>query len=257
MKVPGITIPDVPEAGKIDGDEMLLVMENTELRLKTIDMAKGLFGFPNFAPRLLASLAASSTAACTSGVVTVTATSHGIPAATFDGSEFYFPGSASLAAGWYASLYRASADAVTFQAPGVSNFTSESVNAGASFTSEVTYLSAVLPSELLDIGKILSCRIHRSCDAVAAAHVVQMKIDTSVIGRYSATGASPNGTFTLSCAVATSSILSGVGAHEGNTAATVYNVPFSPSVENTISITGSLAAAGMYQRIAAAKLRIE
>lgn len=37
MKVPGITIPDVPEAGKIDGDEMLLVLENNELRLKTVD----------------------------------------------------------------------------------------------------------------------------------------------------------------------------------------------------------------------------
>jgi len=121
----------------------------------------------------------------------------------------------------------------------------------------VTYFSEVLPPGLLDMGKILSCRIHRNCDAVAAAHVVQMKIDTSIIGRYASFGASPNGIFTLSCAVATSSILSGVAANEGNTAATVYNVSFSPSVKNTINITGSLAAAGMYQRIAAAKLRIE
>jgi len=98
-------------------------------------VGKGAIPFPDFAPRLLASLVASSTAECTSGVVTVTATSHGIPASNLDGAEFYFPGSASLAAGWYASFYRSSADVVTFSAPGVPDFTSESVNGGSAFTS--------------------------------------------------------------------------------------------------------------------------
>lgn len=41
MKVPGINLPDVPEAGEIDGDEMLLILENNELRMKTLTSAAG------------------------------------------------------------------------------------------------------------------------------------------------------------------------------------------------------------------------
>lgn len=41
MKVPGINLPDVPEAGEIDGDEMVLILENNELRMKTLTSAAG------------------------------------------------------------------------------------------------------------------------------------------------------------------------------------------------------------------------
>lgn len=44
MKVPGISL-DVSEAGEIGGDEMVLVLENNELRLKTIDLVKGRSSF--------------------------------------------------------------------------------------------------------------------------------------------------------------------------------------------------------------------
>ncbi len=78
---------------------------------------EGIFPFPNFSPRIIPALVVSSTAACTSKVVTISATSHGIPATLFDGYEVYYPGSPSLSAGWYGSLSRTSADALTFSAP--------------------------------------------------------------------------------------------------------------------------------------------
>ena len=54
---------------------------------------------------LLASLVANSTASRTSNVVTITATGHGITTgSTYVGFRFYYPGSASLTAGFYDSI---------------------------------------------------------------------------------------------------------------------------------------------------------
>lgn len=86
MKVPGITIPDVPEAGKIDGDEMLLVLENNELRLKTIAKTINTETKPGSRFVLLGDsiLAAENSTKSISamvrsgGVVTCTATSHAL-----------------------------------------------------------------------------------------------------------------------------------------------------------------------------------
>ncbi len=220
-------------------------------------VGKGAIAFPDFAPRLLASLVASSTAACTSGVVTVTATSHAIPATVFNGNEFYYPGSPSLAAGWYGGFSRTSADALTFSAQGAADFTSESVNAGAAFTSEVTIFSVTLPPNTLAPGDLLSCRMHRGSDAVASAHVVHMKIGTDLIARSSLSSASQNGVFTLSSAIVSNALITGTAGIEGSVSSTTYNVAFSTAAANTINITASVAAAGMYQRIAAAKLRVE
>ena len=36
MKVPGISLPDVAEAGFVDGDELALVVENNDLKLKSL-----------------------------------------------------------------------------------------------------------------------------------------------------------------------------------------------------------------------------
>jgi hypothetical protein len=39
MKIPGITLPDVPDAGVIDGDEMILVFEENNLKAKQLSKA--------------------------------------------------------------------------------------------------------------------------------------------------------------------------------------------------------------------------
>ena len=212
--------------------------------------------FPDFAPRLLASLVASSTAACTSGVVTVTATSHGLPATIFDGHEIYYPGSPTLAAGWYGGFVRTDANTLTFSAPSSADFGSESVNAGAAVTAEVTAYSMTLPVGSLPAGNIVSARMQRSADAVASAHTIIMKIGSDTIGRYASSAASPTGTFSLSAAIVSSTRICGASTLEGGVSSSVYNVTFDPSVENTLSITLTLGAAGMYQRIGACKVSI-
>lgn len=102
MKVSGINIPDVPEAGKIDGDEMLLVLENNELRLKTIDQTMAATKFSKkrtmypvnlLDPRLtggyVQTLGTASEVAATSetgsSVVTCTATTAGTTARIMKG----------------------------------------------------------------------------------------------------------------------------------------------------------------------------
>lgn len=75
--------------------------------------------FPDFRKSLLASLVVSSTAARTSDIVTVTATAHGITTGTtYVGFRFFYPGSPSLAAGWYDSIVSIpDANTITFNAP--------------------------------------------------------------------------------------------------------------------------------------------
>lgn len=257
MKVPGITLPDVPEAGKIDGDEMLLVLENSGLRLKTIDMAKGVYRFPDFAPRLLASLVASSTADCTSGVVTVTATAHGITATIFDGMQFYYPGSPSLAAGWYSNFARTSADALTFSAPGVADFGSESINAGAAFTSELTFFSATLPANALSVGNILSIRLFRIADGVAANHTTNAKANGTSFSSSAVSGAINQGAFSLSGMVLNSTTLRGVASTDNVLSSATRTTTINTNTTNDITLTGTLAAASMFICIPYANMRIE
>ena len=84
-----------------------------------------IFRFPGFRKSLLASLVINSTASRTSGIVTIAATAHGITTGTsFVGYRFYYPGSPSLAAGWYDSILTIpDANTITFSAIG-EDFTS-------------------------------------------------------------------------------------------------------------------------------------
>lgn len=123
---------------------------------------------------LLASLVAGATAARTSGVVTVTATAHGITTgATYVGYKYFYPGSSSLAAGWYDSILTIpDANTLTFSAAGA-DFGSESVNGGAAYTSATDTISMIIPGNTLrDQSKL---RIHhaRSGGTTAAAKSVQ------------------------------------------------------------------------------------
>ena len=123
---------------------------------------------------LLASLVAGATAARTSGVVTVTATAHGITTgATYVGYKYFYPGSSSLAAGWYDSILTIpDANTLTFSAAGA-DFGSESVNGGAAYTSTTDTISMIIPGNTLrDQSKL---RIHhaRSGGTIATIKSVQ------------------------------------------------------------------------------------
>jgi hypothetical protein len=125
--------------------------------------------FPNWptnAGCLLASLAASSTAARTGGVVTVTATAHGVTTGTaYVGYRLYYPGSTNLTAGWYDSILSVpDANTIRFSEPGP-DFTSESVNGGAAWTTITTIASLTHPGGTLRDGGKIAVNFMRGGDA--------------------------------------------------------------------------------------------
>ena len=213
--------------------------------------------FPSFSPRILAALVVSSTAACVSNVVTVTATAHGIPATLFDGYQFYYPGSASLAAGWYSGLSRTSADALTFSAPSAADFGSESVNAAAIVTAEVTFNSIDLPANTIKDGDIVSVRVFRHGDAIASLKLLRLRLGGSNIVQHNVSTSSMNGVCSLSFAATQTNKQDGIGTIEGTLSATRQQGTQDTSTSLALAITGQLSAAGQYIAIAAAKIRIE
>ena len=213
--------------------------------------------FPGFVPRVLAALVVSSTAACTSGVVTVTATAHGIPATLFDGYEFYYPGSPTLAAGWYPGLARTSADALTFSAPSSADFGSESVNAGAIVTAEVTYYSTDLPGNTIRVGDIVSVRAFRTGDALATQKIVRLRFATTNIAQHNVFTSSMNGVVTMAFAASKNGQQDGFSGVEANLSSSRQSSTADLSVTNILSVTGQLTAAGQYVAFSSAKIRIE
>lgn len=96
----------------------------------------------NFQRCILASLVASTTAARTSNVVTITATAHGVPN-TYNGFRLYYPGSAGLAAGWVDNITVVDANTITFPSVGA-DFTSQSVNSAAAYTTATNIPTGIL-----------------------------------------------------------------------------------------------------------------
>jgi len=119
-----------------------------------------------FRRSLLASLVANSTATRSNGIVTVTATGHGIPTgATYAGYRFFYPGSANLVAGWYDSIVAIpDANTLTFTAPGA-DFGSQSINAAAAYTTATNLPSGLtIPANTLveDVSLRLSAPVASS-----------------------------------------------------------------------------------------------
>ncbi len=214
---------------------------------------EGTFPFPNFAPRLLASLVASSTADCTSGVVTVTATAHGIPSTIFDAYQIYYPGSASLAAGWYGGLSRISADALTFSAPGASDFSSESVNGGAAVTAEITHASIVLPPNFVQVGSTATIEFLNAGDATSNTKTSRLRLNTTLLAQQAVTSSSSNLHMSFSFSVPLANSQIGVGARDNTSISTRYTGSEDLSAAATVSLTTQLATAGSYSAVPVAR----
>lgn len=162
------------------------------------------YKFPGFTVgRLLASLVASSTATRVGLIVTVTATAHGIPASIFAGSDFFFPGCPSLAAGWYPGFLYVSANAIQFSLPTGTpgaDFAGESVNGGAAHLAQTVVASTTLPDNSISAGSRLRLLAYREGSAGAAAKQTFFMLNGAQIGRWSAIS-NPSGavTFTVVC----------------------------------------------------------
>lgn len=252
-----------PEAGFYRIDRQTIgVVGNMSFRdpntQAMMPVGKGAIPFPDFAPRLLASLVASSTAACTSGVVTVTATAHAIPASVFEGFSFYFPGSPSLVAGWYSNFARTGVDTLTFSAPLSADFGSESVNAGAAFTSEATYESTVLPANTFDVGDRLTIPTFRSGNNQAGTKTIRIKIGANTVTTQANTSTTTIvGAAEFSCTFDSRNTAVGNGGFNSSLTSTLTRIAADIATDLTISLTGQLSAAGMYMSMIASKMRIE
>lgn len=214
--------------------------------------------FTNFAPRMLASLVASSTAACTSGVVTVTATSHGLPATSFDGFGFYYPGSPSLAAGFYESFSRTGANTITFAAPLSPDFGSESVNAGAAFTAEVTLASVDIGANAIVPPSMVSVRAMRIGDGGASTKTLRLKIGGTAMATNLMTATS-NGAVDMAFSALSSNkqIAHGGPGLVGALSAFQVFGAVDLTAATTISLTGQISAAGGYMMISSPLMMVE
>ncbi len=209
-----------------------------------------------FAPRVIASFAASTTAARASGVVTVTAT-HGIPASTLDGFEIYYPGSASLAAGWYPSLSRTGTTTVTFAAAGA-DFSSESVNSGAAFTSEILFSSFTLPANTLSVGDSLTAIMYRGSNNPAATKTSRLKFGGSTVAGFA------NASTTSLCGPAEIRMLvaaPGIALSSSNFmnvgTTTPSRTAIDTTIDNLVEVSGQVDTAGVWLLTACAKFRID
>jgi hypothetical protein len=207
----------------------------------------GAFGYAltpaNFVRCLLASLAASSTAARSSNVVTVTATAHGVPN-TYNGFRFYYPGSASLAAGWVDNITVVDANTITFPSTGT-NFGSESVNSAAAYTTATN-----IPSSILIPAGMVADSTHMRMIANTASLNTGA---TKTIRPYSLTAAgfiatAQTGT-TFPCqsrewdlAMLNSTQISGQNTNPGSSSLASV-ITFNPLVDNLITIQLTVSAA--------------
>ena len=195
-------------------------------------------------PRVIAALVTSSTADQTGNTVTVTATAHGISSAVA-GADFYFPGSPSIPAGWYANLQRPTVNSLTFTNPVSQTVSSESVNSGAAFTGNAVIGSISIPP-LTASGQVIADAF-RSGGTTAASKQVQWNHGGSLIMKPPASTSSPFVRSQNSFAnVGDTNKQVGYATIDGNatTGSGVYIGAVNTSVPSLLEFIGSVSAAG-------------
>ena len=212
--------------------------------------------FPDFTPCIVASFVAGSTASQTGNTVTVTATAHGIVgSAVKNGYRIYYPGSPSIPAGWYAGFAWVNANTVTFQRATSADVSSESINAGAAFTSVVTVGSLSLPGGSLGDKGRMSLRTSLHGDQVSAAKTIRI-LSGAVTFAMASTTTSPSIHQTLSVTLNGFGQQIGVGARDGSGAGgqTVSSVDM--SISQPIACAVNVTNPGQWVCVEYAELEI-
>ena len=210
--------------------------------------------FPGFRKSLLASLVTNSTASRTSGVVTITATAHGVPTgANYIGFRFFYPGSPSLAAGWYDSITDVQTNTISFSAPGA-NFGSESVNGAAIYTTLTSIIATTIPAGTIKSGSRITSNIYRTGDTTAATKNLRNLIGAAQLGLSAATTA-PSGTHKVSVIFEDGFGLS-AAAQDGILSSSLPRSAIDFSIDQTFGISGSVSAAAGFIALHNASLEI-
>lgn len=206
---------------------------------------------------LLASLVASSTASRTSNIVTITATAHGITTgAPLVGYRFYYPGSPSLAAGWYDSILTIpDANTITFSDIGA-DFTSESINSGAAWTGITDIISTVIAGGMLKDQSKVSVYTLRSGDTTSITKALYIYFGgTYISGSTAATAPIGGSKLVFSCLG--NDAVRGVSVIEGALTATAINsITKNLLSDQILLLRGAVSAASGFLVIHAANLEI-
>ncbi len=212
--------------------------------------------FPDFEPSVLASLVAGATASRTSGVVTISATGHNITTgATYVGCRFFYPGSANLVAGWYGPIVSIpDANTLTFSAPGP-NFSSESINAGAAYTTLTTIVSQTIPGGTLKPYSRITSNLFRTGDTSVALKNLRNIFAGAQLGLSGAT-TSPHGTHRLTICLDGVGKALGVSGSDGTLTSTLASTTIDVSADQTFSIAGSVSAASGFLALHSAQLEV-
>lgn len=213
--------------------------------------------FPGFKKCMLASLVANSTASRSNGLVTVAATGHGITTgATYQGFRFFYPGSTSLAAGWYDSVVAVpDANTLTFSAPGA-DFGSQSVNAAAAYTTLTTICSVAIPPGTLKPHSRLTSNYFRLGDNTAATKNVRNAIGSTTLG-LSSTSTASQGNVRVTLAFDETGKAYGAAVQDQMTAGTFVTTPLDFNAEQSFSLLGSVSVAAGFLALVSAFLEIE
>ena len=208
---------------------------------------------------LLASLVASSTAARTNGVVTISATGHAIPVsgAPFSGFRFYYPGSPSLAAGWYDSIQSiVDANTITFSAPGA-DFGSESINSASAYTTATDFCSMTIPGNTFRDQSKGALVTFRDGSTASIGKTLALVFGGSVLSS-NAPATVPKGESKqpFRCVGTTKQIGQGSGAEGALTGTGNIILTKDVTVDQTIIMRGTIAAASEYLAVWGAHLEI-
>lgn len=213
--------------------------------------------FPGFKKCMLASLVANSTASRSNGLVTITATAHGITTgATYQGFRFFYPGSASLAAGWYDSIVSIpDVNTLTFSAPGA-DFGSQSINAAAAYTTLTTICSAILPAGTLRPYSRLTSNVFRTGDTTATTKNLRNVVGGSQLG-LSTAASNPHGTHRVSLTVDDAGKTYSTSSQDQVLSNTLPIGTLDSNVEQTFLLQGSISAAAGFLTLISAFLEVE
>lgn len=210
--------------------------------------------FPGFRKSLLASLVTNSTASRASGVVTIAATAHGVTTGSiYVGFRFFYPGSSSLAAGWYDSITDVQTNTISFNAPGA-NFGSESVNAAAAHTTLTSIIATTIPAGTIKSGSRITSNIYRTGDITTATKNLRNLIGAAQLGLSAATTAS-SGTHKVSVIFEDGFGLS-AAAQDGVLSTSLPRSAIDFSIDQTFGISGSVSAAAGFVALHNASLEI-
>lgn len=212
--------------------------------------------FPGFRKSLLASLAASGNVASrTSNIVTITATAHGVPAgATYVGFRFFYPGSASLAAGWYESITDVTANTISFNSVGA-NFGSESVNGGTAYITDTTFCTTeVQPSYISPYGTIIVAGMWGG-DASAITKNQRVRVGaTSFVTKQTSTV--PSVEVTATVRIGDDLQTQYVAASDNATTTNITKLTQNFAAPVGVGLSGSVSAAGGFLTLYGGEVRI-